>query len=143
MLFARSEVPNPLNIINSYEEEWGLQLPLPDEREEIWSSEASSHGDGEWINVFYYNAEQNLDKSNMIPITDEDVTKVNNQIQNFIQRTISLYQNEEKTKKIEQIQVEAQIGDYYFYQSKNNEYDFFIAIYKSAEQKLYTFEWHQ
>ena len=47
MLFARSEVPNPLNIINSYAEEWGLQLPLPDEREEIWSSEASSHGDGE------------------------------------------------------------------------------------------------
>lgn len=102
----------------------------------MWGSDVSFNGDGEWINVFKYDTEQNLNNSGMILISEENVTKVNNQIQNFIQQTISLYRDEEKTKLLEQIQIEAQIGDYYFYQSNNDGYDYFIALYKNGEQKF-------
>ncbi len=71
----------------------------------MWGSDVSFNGDGEWINVFKYDTEQNLNNSGMILISEENVTKVNNQIQNFIQQTISLYRDEEKTKLLEQIQL--------------------------------------
>lgn len=105
-----------------------VQFPLPDRIEKTWSSEDSFHGDGEWINAFYYNAKQNLDNSGMEPITEVNISRINNNIQYFMESTISLYSDEEKTKSLEQIQVEAQIGDYYYYKSKNNGNDYFVAV---------------
>ncbi|WP_400194400.1 hypothetical protein [Lysinibacillus telephonicus] len=130
-------------LIKLYAEEWGIHIPIPKDSEELWGSEVSFNGDGEWINVFSYGTELNLINSGMKLITEESVSKVNSQIKNFIQTTILLYRDEKINKKLEQIQVKAQMGDYYFYKSKNNGNDYLIAIYINSEKKLYTFEWHQ
>lgn len=133
----------PEAITKLYEEKWGIHLPIPKDSEELWGSEVSFNGDGEWINVFNYDPKLNFHNSGMKRITEENLNLVNSQVKNFIQTTTSLYRDEEINKKLEQIQIEAQVDDYYFYKSKNNGYDYFIAIYLVNEQKLYTFEWHQ
>lgn len=131
------------HIMELYEEKWGMQLPIPEKTEEIWDSGVSFNGDGEWINVFTYKAIPNFQNSGMKLITEENVNEVNDTIQHFIEQTISMYMDDEKTKPLETFDLEAEVGDYYFYQSKNNKYDYFIAVFKIDEQKLYTFEWHQ
>ena len=137
----------PLDIVNLYEEKWGIQLPLPEEMEEIWGSEASFNGDGEWVNVFYYNNDNpQMQDSGMSIITEENLESANSRIEKFKSNTIALYFDEKTTKiksLFEQHPVEVQLDDYYFYKAKNGHYDYFIVVYKKDEQKLYTFEWHQ
>lgn len=132
---------NSFHIIELYEEQWEMQLSIPDETEEIWDSGVSFNGDGEWINVFTYKTPPDFKNSGMQLITEENVNEANKKIQHFIDQTIALYMDEEKTKPLETFH--AEVEDYYFYQSKNNEFDYFISVFKKDEQKLYTFEWHQ
>ncbi|MFP3916322.1 hypothetical protein U5N28_00820 [Lysinibacillus telephonicus] len=87
-------------LIKLYAEEWGIHIPIPKDSEELWGSEASFNGDGEWINVFSYGTELNLINSGMKLITEESVSKVNSQIKNFIQTTILLYRDEKLTKNL-------------------------------------------
>lgn len=136
----------PLDSINLFEEKWGVQLPLPEKREEIWSSKASFHGDGEWFTIFHYNKDNaQMQDSGMTLMTEANLELANSRIEQFISTTTSIYVNEDAKLKslFEQNPVEVKAGDYYFYKSKNGGNDYFIAVYKEAMQKLFTFEWHQ
>ena len=82
----------------------------------------------------------------MIALTSSNVVEASNKIDHFISTTISLYYEEEQkqVKKVfEQHPIRVQVGDFYFYREKNDGYDYFIALFKHDENKLYTFEWHQ
>jgi len=133
--------------IRLYEEKWGIQLPLPEKREDIWHSKASFHGDGEWITIFHYNSDNlQMQHSGMTLLTEANLEIAKSRIEHFLSTTTSLYADKEAAKLktlFEQNAVEVQAGDYYFYKSKNGGNDYFIAVYKVTSQKLFTFEWHQ
>ncbi|MGE6489817.1 hypothetical protein [Paenisporosarcina sp. NPDC076898] len=146
-IWNKTELINPLGIVNSFKTEWGINLPMPDERIEVWGSETSFHGDGEWFNVLQYsNQKISIENSGMIVLTTDNVDEATNKIEHFIKTTISMrYDNElEQAKEaFVQYSIEPQLGDFYFYKEENGGYDYFIALFKQHDNKLYTFEWHQ
>ena len=141
----KTSVLEPADLTNAYNEEWGLKLPPPNDMQEVWAAKASIHGDGEWFNVFQYsNYNNNFAESGMVVLTPDTVIEAENKINHFIEATISANNNNEKIKKaFKQHPVQAQIGDSYYYDERNNGYDYFISLFKHDENKLYTLEWHQ
>lgn len=148
-IWNKTALINPLGIIYSYKTEWGINVPMPEKREEVWQSEASFHGDGEWVNIFQYSKQKiSIEDSGMIALSTDNVDEAKNKIEHFITTTISMYQLQ--GKDIEQIKkafaycsINSQVGDFYFYRENNGGLDYFIALFKQDENKLYTFEWHQ
>lgn len=139
---------DPLGIVHSYKTEWEINLPVPEKMEEVWKSEASFHGDGEWFNVFQYSKPKiSIGDSGMIVLSTDNVDEAKNKIDHFITTTITMYQlqgnEEEVNEAFAHYPIEPQVGDFYFYREKNSGFDYFIALFKQGENKLYTFEWHQ
>lgn len=147
LIWNKTEIINPLGIVNSYKSEWGINLPMPDEREEILVSQPSTHGDGEWVNVFQYSKHKiSVEESGMTILTTDNVDEAKSKIEQFIKTTKSMkYDNklEQVNKAFAKYSSEPQVGDLYFYKEENGGYDYFIALFKQGENKLYTFEWHQ
>lgn len=147
-IWNKTTLINPLGIVHSYKTEWGIKLPVPEKREEVWRSQASFQGDGEWFNVFQYATPKiSIVDSGMIALSTDNVEEAKKKIDHFITTTITMYQfqgNEEQVKEaFAHYPIEPQIGDFYFYKEKNGGFDYFIALFKQDENKLYTFEWHQ
>ena len=148
-IWNKTALINPLGIVHSYKTEWGINVPMPEKREEVWKSEASFHGDGEWVNIFQYSKQKiSIKDSGMIALSTDNVDKVKNKIEHFITTTIAMYQLQ--GKDIEQVKkafaycsINPQVGDFYFYRENNGGLDYFIALFIQDENKLYTFEWHQ
>ena len=46
----------PEETIAHYKERWGIEIPLPDEIVDIWSTKYPAHGDGEWVTAFQYDS---------------------------------------------------------------------------------------
>lgn len=138
---------NPIGIVKSYNTEWGIDLPEPEKMEEVWGSEVSFQGDGEWFNVFQYSESKiSINDSGMIALSTDNIAEAENQIDHFINTTISMYQfqgNEKVKEAFANYPVKPNVGDFYFYREENDEFDYFIALFKKDENKLYTFEWHQ
>ncbi len=147
IIFLKVMETSPQDTIDFYEEKWGIELPLPDEINDVHSSEPSFNGDGEWFTIFTYTKDNvEIEKSGMVPIAAANIGNANYKIEKFIATTLEIYMDEETTelkKKFDQYPVKAELGDYYFYKAKNGGNDYFIAVYKQHEQKLYIFEWHQ
>lgn len=133
------------DIINNYEEKWGIKLPEPDDREILWYPESNFFGDGEYVNVYTYSNNPNIEQSDIWPVVEENIDYVKEIIQLFIDESTALSRVERKLEAFQRIQTEAdaEVGDYFFYTSKNKGNDYFIVLYKQVQQRLYTFEWHQ
>nr|WP_106782619.1 hypothetical protein [Lysinibacillus timonensis] len=145
-IWSKTASTNPLEVINSYNKEWGINLPQPNEGKEIWSSENNFHGDGEWVNVFRYSEEITLSESGLESLTANNLNEARKSVEEFIHATLSVYYDDDKEevqKVFEQFTIIPEIGDYYFYSEKNEGFDYFIALFKRDESTLYTFEWHQ
>ena len=146
-ILNKKEISEPLTIINDYKKEWGIDLPIPDKRKEIWGTEGSFNGDGEWFNVFDYSSQEvPIKNSGMVEITSMNIEEVKSKIERFRATTISLYTGdtqEHVNKALAEYLIRVQEGDYYFYREENNGFDYFIALFKTEENKLYTMEWHQ
>lgn len=148
-IWNKTALINPLGIVHSFKTEWGINLPLPEKREEVWRSKASYHGDGEWFNIFQYKKEIiSIEDSGMIVLSADNLDEAKNKIEHFKTTTISMYQFQgSKIKQVKetfaQYPIEPQVDDLYYYREENGGLDYFIALFKQAEYKLYTFEWHQ
>lgn len=139
---ASSEIS--ASIISIYEEKWDLQFPTPVHHIDIWYN-TGWFGDGEAINVFYYeNSKPNMQEYGMSLLSEQNIKGAKSRIDSFIATTITLYDETTNVRKtLEQYPVEVQAGDYYTYTSKNNGRNYFIALYKTKEKALYTFEWNE
>ena len=130
-----------------YKERWGIELPLPDEIIDVWSTKYPARGDGEWVTEFNYDANVSPEQLNdFTKITEENLSKANGYVNFFLNRVISMYsiQRDEAFKKtIEPYAISLKPGDYYFHKSENGNFDTFTAIYQQQENRILIFEWHQ
>ncbi|MEC1180431.1 hypothetical protein P9B03_18195 [Metasolibacillus meyeri] len=130
--------------MEDYEAEWGLIITKPEEVQNIWSTKNPSHGDGEWIKALLYKEALPLDPFTLI--TNHNIEQVQSYITTFISNTKNMYPSNERADFLEVINQNSpkiETNYYYYHQSKNEGLDTFMAIYNKAENKVYTFEWHQ
>lgn len=136
----------PLELVEGYEEEWGIKLAEPKKFEQIWQSKHPSHGDGEWYNTLIYEDFISTEESGMSVVNGENIEQVREYVADFVSRTQNAYSGDEK-KEVDAIfknnPIHIEIGDFYFHQSINNDFDTFAALYDKEEKKVHTLVWHQ
>lgn len=133
-----------LTLVENYEAEWGLIIPTPEEVQNIWSTKEPSHGDGEWIKALLYKEVLPLEQFTVI--TNDNIEQVQSYITTFITNTKNVYPSNERADFLEVINqnsLKIETNYYYYHQSKNDGFDTLTVIYNKAENKVYTFEWHQ
>ncbi|MER1957270.1 MAG: hypothetical protein ABS942_07815 [Solibacillus sp.] len=141
--------PTMLEIVEGYEESWGIALPEPQRFEQIWATKNPARGDGEWVSVLHYeealpeptSADYNL-------ITADNEAVIAGKVTRFMTNTIDTHLGNKETQAeiraaFQKHPVEFELGDYYFHQVKNDGDDYIIGIYSRAHNKIYLLEWHQ
>ena len=122
-------------------------MPIPDEIIDIWSSKNPSFGDGEWITVFEYDSSLLPEQLNdFTKVTEENISQANGYVNYFINRVQSMYaiQRDHTFKTtIKPYSISLELGDYYFHQSENGDFDTFTVIYQQQKNRIFIFEWHQ
>ena len=140
-LLIDSLLPNEYEVLES---NWNITLPETNEVKDLLTTEANFHGDGEWFTLFNYSKPIDLSNTNFIKLTSNEISDANYKIAQFKKSTIEVRQNSKEIINIfNEYDVEATIGDYYYYNEENNGYDFIILLYKTELQQLYKYEWHQ
>lgn len=136
----------PEETIAYYKKRWGIEMPVPDEIIDVWSTKYPSHGDGEWVTKFRYDNQLLPEQlKDFTKVTEGNVNQANGYVNFFINRVKSMYaiQHDDAFKSIEPYSVNLKIGDYYFHQSENGDFDTFTVIYQHQENRILIFEWHQ
>ena len=123
---------------------WGIELPQATEMKSLITTENSFHGDGEWFLLFEYSKPIDLTDSEFGKLSFEDIAHANNEIANFKRRTLEIRHNDQAVVEVfKTYDVEAEVGDFYFYESRNGSYDTIVLLYKTSTQQLFMYEWHQ
>ena len=141
--------PTMLEIVEGYEESWGIALPEPQRFEQIWATKNSAHGDGEWVSVLHYDAAlPEPPSADFNLITAENEAVISSKVNRFMANTIDTHLGDEETQAeireaFEKHPVEFTLGDYYFHQAKNGGDDYIIGIYSRASNNIYLLKWHQ
>jgi hypothetical protein len=146
LFLMKSLESDPLEIVTSYEERWGISIPSPNKVTALWTEPFPARGDGIWIKRLDYTNQDTSITRNMIKITETNQAEVQQYVSKFISSSINSYSDDYKVKiqnVFRDINVNVEIGDYYYYKSENGGYDYFISLCKVSEQVVYTFEWHQ
>lgn len=140
-LLINTLLPNEYEVLES---SWGIYLPKADEIDDLLTTDANFHGDGEWFTLFNYSKPIDLSNTGFIKLTSNDISNATNRIARFKKRTIDIRQNAKETIDIfNQNDIKAEVGDYYYYDARNSGNDFIILIYKAKLHQLYLYEWHQ
>lgn len=140
-LLINSLLPNEYEVLES---NWGISLPEADEVTYLLSTDANFHGDGEWFTLFDYSKPIDLSKAGFIKLTTNNIPYATNRIERFKMRTLEIRQNAKETIEVfNQHDIQADVGDYYFYDARNGENDFIIMLYKTDRYQLYKYVWHQ
>ncbi|KOP80356.1 hypothetical protein AMS59_02895 [Lysinibacillus sp. FJAT-14745] len=140
-LLINSLLPNEYEVLES---NWNIYLPKADEIKNLLTTEANFLGDGEWFALFDYSKPIDFSNTGFIKVTSNEISVANNRIAQFKKRTIDIRQNAKEIVDIfNQYDVEAEVGDYYYYGEHNNGNDFIILLYKVELHQLYKYEWHQ
>lgn len=130
-----------------YKERWGIDLPIPDEIIDVWSTKSPARGDGEWVTELLYDSKVKQEQlQDFIKVTDNNLIEANQPVSYFINRVQDMYkiqQDEEFKNTIKAYSIHLEPGDFYFHQSENGDFDTFTAIYQQAENRILLFEWHQ
>lgn len=136
----------PLELVESYEEEWGIRLAEPKEFEQIWQSKHPSHGEGEWYSTLIYEDSISTEESGMAMVNDDNIEQVQQYVADFVSQSQNAYSGNEK-KEVTAIfkgnPIHVEIGDFYFHRSENNDYDTFTVLYDNEEKKIHTLLWRQ
>ena len=123
---------------------WDIDLPKANKVTHLIASEANFLGDGEEMTLFEYSKPIDLSNTIFTKLTSNEITHANSKIEHFKQITNEVNQNSAAIKDIFiQYDVEATSGDYFYFEEKNDGYDFIILLYKTELQQLYLYEWHQ
>ena len=140
-LLISSLLPNEYEVL---EKNWHIKLPTADEVTDLITTEANFHGDGEWFTLYNYSKPIDFSNTKLIKLTANETSHANQKIEQFKTKTIAIHQeSKEITDTFNQHNVEAVIGDYFYYEERNNGYDFIILLYKTEGNQLYKYEWHQ
>ncbi|GAB0170654.1 hypothetical protein LSPCS325_40910 [Lysinibacillus sp. CTST325] len=135
---------DPSEIVYSYEERWGISMPLPNKVTELWTEPFAARGDGAWVKCLDFTNQNTSFTQNMIKVTETNQKEARQYVSKFISNSINSYSDDNKVKiqnVFQDININVDIGDYYYYKNRGN--DYFICLYKVNEQVVYTFEWHQ
>jgi hypothetical protein len=126
------------------ESNWGIQLPQAEKITDLIITENSFHGDGEWFEIFQYSKPVDLTKRGFTELTFEQTNEANDHIASFTQKTLDIRNNEKSVVEVFQNNdIEAEVGDYYYYEERNNGYDTISLLYKRYTNELFIYEWHQ
>jgi len=140
-LFINSLLPNEYEVLES---NWNINLPEANEVKDLLTTQANFHGDGEWFTLFDYSNPIDLSNTDFIKLTFNEVTDANNKIEQFKIKTIDIRHNSKEIVNIfNQYDIKATIDDYFYYDERNNGYDFIILLYKTETHQLYKYVWHQ
>lgn len=141
--------PTMLEIVEGYEESWGIALPKPQRFERIWATKTPARGDGEWVSVLHYDAALPEPTSAEFKlITTETEAIISGMVTRFMTNTINTHLGDTETQAeiraaFHKHPVEIALGDYYFNQSKNGHGDYIIGVYSRENNNIYLLEWHQ
>lgn len=137
----------PEEITAHYKERWGVELPVPNEIINVWSTKYPARGDGEWVTELLYDSKVNPEQlHDFIKVTEGNLIEANRPVSHFISRGQNMYkiqQDEEFKITIEAYSTKVEPGDFYFQLSENGQSDTFTAIYQQTENRILLFEWHQ
>lgn len=140
-LLINSLLPNEYEVL---ERNWGIYLPKADKVTDLLTTEANFHGDGEWFTLFDYSKPIDFSNTGFSILTSSDISDANNKIAQFEKRTIDIRQKSKEIIDIfNQYDIEAEVGDYYYYDGRNSGNDFIILLYKTEKHQLYKYVWHQ
>ena len=138
---------SPEEKVAHYKERWGIELPVPTEIINVWSTKFPARGDGEWVTeLLYENKIEQEQLHDFIKVTENNLIKANQHVSYFVNRVQNMYkiqQDDEFKNTIQAYSIDLQPGDFYFHQSENGDFDTFTAIYQQAENRILLFEWHQ
>lgn len=137
----------PEEMMTQYKERWGMELPVPNEIIDAWSTKYPARGDGEWVTELRYDRDVNPEQlHDFVIVTEENLSAANRLVSGFINRVESMYkiqQDEAFKNAIAAYSTKLKPDDYYFHRSENGDYDTFTAIYQAEENRILLFEWHQ
>ncbi|WP_339212742.1 hypothetical protein [Solibacillus sp. FSL W8-0372] len=137
----------PEEMVVQYKERWDVELPVPNEIIDVWSTKYPARGDGEWVNELRYDLVVNPEQlRDFEEVTDENLIAANRLVNNFINRVQNMYkiqQDEAFKNVIAAYTTNLKPGDYYFHRSENGDFDTFTAIYQKEENRMLLFQWHQ
>lgn len=126
------------------EENWGIELPEAKNVEDLVSTNSSFSEDAEWFTLYTYEEPIDIAEQGFTKLTADNVAKANEHITSFVQETIEIHHEDlELANVFNNNMVEAEEGDYYYYQSLTDNHDLLILLYKSGSNKLYHYEWHK
>lgn len=138
---------SPEENVAHYKERWGIELPIPKEIIDVWSTKFPARGDGEWVTELLYDSKVEHEQlHDFIKVTDNNLIEANRNVSYFISRVQNMYkiqQDEEFKNTIETYSMNLEPGDFYFHHSENGDSDTFTAIFQQAENRILLFEWHQ
>lgn len=132
---------NPQVIVDAYEDEWGIVMPIPDVETTVFASESSEDGNGQWVTLYSYDEAQDLKGSHMEKITSTNLKEYQQQLDLFEKQTIAKYPKNEQQDIIDALNEDKPkiaVGDYGFLNIKNEGADYFLAIYHKDELHTYT-----
>lgn len=140
-ILLSSLLPNEYEVL---EENWSISLPKANKVKNVLTTDANFHGDGEWLTVLDYSKPVDLRNTGFKKLHAAELSDANNRIAQFTKRTIEIRNNSHEIIDIlNQYHVAAELGDYYYYNGRNNGNDFIILLYKTETYQLYKYEWHQ
>ena len=145
-VFYRVSV-TPEEMVAQYKERWSVELPVPNEIIDVWSTKYPARGDGEWVTELQYDRDVNPEQlQDFVKVTEENLTAANRLVSGFINRVESMYkiQQDDAFKKIiAAYSTDVKPSDYYFHRSENGDFDTFTAIYQEEKNRILLFKWHQ
>lgn len=137
----------PEEMVVQYKERWSVELPVPHEIIDVWSTKYPARGDGEWVTELRYDHAVNpAQLQDFVKVTDGNLIVADRLVNNFINRVQNMYkiqQDDAFKKTIATYSTDVKPGDYYFHRSENGDFDTFTAIYQEEENRILLFKWHQ
>lgn len=149
LLIRPSPEPTMLEIVQSYEEQWGIELPEPQRFEHIWATKFAARGDGEWYSVMHYDGIlPEPSDVQFTKITAQNNAVISGKVNRFMTDTIHTHLGDEETQAeirsaFDKQPVEFSNGDFYFHIAKKGGNDYLVGIYSPLQKKIYLLEWTQ
>lgn len=127
-------------------DKWGLKLPDAIAQDIVLGAQPLPEDNRAKFNVLIYeDADEFSTITGLKKITDENLEDIQNEILMFQTRAIhhvDYIDDVEFTKAFEESSPNPQVGDSYYYK-KDKKGNYFFAIVKVDESKVYTFEWSE
>lgn len=129
-----------------YGNEWGMKLPIATSEIVVLGSQPHPEDNRAKFNVIIYEDSEDFSKvTGLKKITEENLEAIQREILLFQTRAIHVIDYLDENELInlfEEYSADPEIGDSFYYK-KDKKGNYFFAIIKENESKVYTFEWSE